>query len=246
MMQSGAYSDPVGFETLEIFSGAPAVNHWVYEKIGGYIQGQIIEIGSGIGNISGFLLTDHAGVSLSDLRAEYCHILEQKFGSHPHLRNIYTLDLSNPDFRIRHADLLEKFDTVIVLNVIEHIQDDLSAIMNAKALLRDKGKMVILVPAFPGLFNSLDRQLGHYRRYTRAVLKQLMESAGLQFTGCRYFDAAAIAGWWFSGSLLKDKIISPSKLRFYNQLVPLFRILDRLVSPFAGISLISAGINNLN
>ena len=240
------YSDPAGFETLEIFSDAPAVNRWLYEKICGQVGGQVLEIGSGIGNISGFLLKDHSEVSLSDLRPEYLRILEQKFTGHPHLRGIYNLDLAHTDFRNRYAELMEKFDTVIALNVIEHISDDLAAIRNAESMLRNGGKLVVLVPAFPKLYNSLDRELGHYRRYTKSGLAKRLTSAGLQNSDSRYFNAAAIMGWWVSGKLLGDKIISHSKLHFYNRLVPLFRILDPMVSPFAGISLIATGIKKLN
>ena len=243
-MRSAANSDPVGFGTLEHFSEAPAVNRWLFEKINPNVQGQILEIGSGIGNISGFLLEEQSAVYLSDLRAEYCCLLQEKFYGHPHLRAILTLDISQPDFKIRHAHLMEKFDTVIALNVIEHIQDDLTAVENAKALLRTGGKLIVLVPAIPGLYNSLDQHLGHFRRYTKFEIKALIEKAGLQFEGCRFFNAAAIFGWWYSGSLLKEEILTPAKLRFFDRLVPLFRIFDRLVSPFVGISLITSGIKN--
>jgi 2-polyprenyl-3-methyl-5-hydroxy-6-metoxy-1,4-benzoquinol methylase len=245
-MRSDVHSDPAGLETLEIFSGAPEVNRWLFDKINGFLRGEILEIGSGIGNISGFLLSEQSAVYLSDLRQEYCLRLEKKFHSHPHLRGIYHLDLSLPDFKTRYSDLLETFDTVITLNVVEHIQDDQSAIENAKTLLRIGGKLIVLVPAIPGLYNSLDRHLGHFRRYTKTELRELIEKTGLKFGGCRYFNAAAIPGWWYSGSLLKEKIVTPSKLRFFNRMVPLFRIIDPLLSPFTGISLITSGIKNIN
>ena len=243
-MSNSVYSDPVGFNTLETFSGAPAINRWLYKKIMGGIQGRVLEIGSGIGNISGMLLNDFSSVTLSDLRPEYCRILEEKYSDHPHLAGIYTLDLALPDFKTGHAQLLGKFDTVIALNVIEHIADDLMAINNAKALLRDKGKLIILVPAFPVLYNSLDRELGHYRRYKKNELVKLLETAGLKTLRCLYFNAAAIMGWWISGHLLREKSISTAKLRFYNLMVPLFKVVDTVVSPFFGISLVSTSIKN--
>ncbi len=240
------HSDPAGLATLEIFSEAPAVNRWLFEKVNRFLQGEILEIGSGIGNISGFLLTEQPAVYLSDLRPEYCQRLEEKFHGHPHLRRIFQLDLSLPDFITRYSALLGKFDIVIALNVIEHIKDDQTAIENAKTLLRIGGKLVVLVPAIPGLYNSLDRHLGHFRRYTKIELRDLIEKAGLKFGGCRYFNAVAIPGWWYSGRLLKEEIVTLSKLRFFNRMVPLFKIIDRLLSPFTGISLITSGIKNIN
>ncbi len=245
-MGQRTHPDPAGFKTLENFSRASAFNHWLYKKITRFASGQILEIGSGIGNISGFLLRDQPAVSLSDLRPEYCQFLEKKFGGHPHLNGVYELDLSLPDFKDRYPELMEKFDTVIALNVIEHISNDTLAIRNAKSLLRDKGNLVILVPAGKWLYNSLDRELGHYKRYSKAGLRALLESAGLTVTDCRYFNAAAILGWWFSGKILREQVISPSQLNLFNQLVPIFRIADWFVTPFIGISVISAGVKNIN
>ena len=245
-MSKQTQSDPSGFETLEAFSYTHAFNHWLYQKISVYVQGKTLEIGSGIGNISAFLLKDQNQVSLSDLRPEYCQILHNKFGDNPHLEGVYQLDLSLKDFNPEYPELLEKFDTVIALNVIEHITDDLLAIRNARALLKNKGKLIILVPAGQWLYNSIDRELGHYRRYSKSGLNKLIETAGLEVTDCRYFNAAAIFGWWFSGNILHEKIISPSKLKLYNRMIPLFKVVDWFVTPFAGISVISAGMKKIN
>jgi 2-polyprenyl-3-methyl-5-hydroxy-6-metoxy-1,4-benzoquinol methylase len=243
-MSTEAQPDSAGFETLEIFSAAPRINRWLYEKVRGNISGQVLEIGSGIGNISALLLEEQSAVTLSDLRPEYCQILEKKFRHDPHLQGIYSLDLSLPEFEIKHSLLLEKFDTVIALNVIEHIEDDSLTVRNAKSLLRKNGKLVVLVPAGQWLYNSLDRALGHYKRYSRSELKKLMESAGMIVVYCRYFNAPAILGWWFSGSIMGEKVISPSKLNVFNKGVPVFRILDWFFTPFTGISVISTGIKN--
>ncbi len=245
-MSQRTQSDPSGFETLEAFSHADAFNRWLYQKISVYVRGNMLEIGSGIGNISAFLLKDQTQVSLSDLRPEYCRLLQNKFGHDPHLEGVHELDLSLKNFSSEHPELLEKFDTVIALNVIEHITDDLLAIRNAKALLKNKGQLIILVPAGQWLYNSIDLELGHYRRYSKSGLNNLMEAAGLEVTDCRYFNAAAIIGWWFSGNILHEKIISPAKLNLYNRMIPFFRMVDWFVTPFAGISVISAGMKKSN
>ena len=241
-MQPGVQSDPSGFETLETFSGAHAFNSWLYDQIKEYTQGQILEIGSGIGNISSFLLKEQQSVSLSDLRPEYCQLLKNKFRDQPGLQRIIEMDLSLTGFREMYTEYLEKFDTVIALNVIEHIADDSLAILNAKSLLRKNGKMIILVPAGQWLYNQLDKELGHYKRYTMSGLNEILKSAGLHIFRSKYFNAAAIFGWWLSGKILKDKMISTSKLHFYNRLVPLFKVMDWFVKPFTGISVISVGV----
>jgi len=243
-MTTGAHSDPIGFETLEIFSRTSAINQWLYDKIKKFASGEILEIGSGIGNISAHLLRDQINVSLSDLRPEYCQLLQRKFGKDLHLQQVYELDLSVIDFKTKYFDMLEKFDTVFALNVIEHIENDSLAVQNAKSLLRRNGKLVILVPAGQSLFNSLDRELGHYKRYSKTGLKNLIRAAGFDISYCRYFNAAGILGWWLSGSVFRDNAITSSKLNLFNQWVPLFRILDWFITPFTGVSVISVGIKN--
>ncbi len=243
-MSRHTQSDPSGFETLEAFSQAGAFNRWLYQKIVKYVQGKTLEIGSGIGNISAFLLKDLDDVSLSDLRPEYCRLLQNKFSYDSHLKGVYEMDLSLEDFNSKYPELIEKFDTVIALNVIEHITDDLLAIRNAKALLKKNGKLVILVPAGQWLYNSIDRELGHIKRYSKSGLNELMESAGLFVADCRYFNAAAILGWWVSGNILREKTISSAKLNIYNRMIPFFKIMDWFISPFMGISVISVGRKN--
>ncbi len=239
-------SDPTGLETLEKFSKATAINRWLYEKISPDLGGRILEIGSGIGNISEFLLKNNTQVSLSDFRADYCTVLKKKFGDSPNLENIYEMDFSIGDFKLKYPGLLAAFDTVVALNVVEHIEDDVLALINAKTLLKKNGKMIVLVPAGEWLYNELDKELGHFKRYNKKSLLGLFESVGLRMESLRYFNSMAIPGWWIAGNLQQKKIIPASQLEIYNRFVPLFRLMDRFISPFTGISLIAVGINNSN
>jgi SAM-dependent methyltransferase len=243
-MQKDTLSDPPGFETLEAISHADTFNLWQFDALNRSVQGQILEIGSGTGNISALLLKNHSQVSLSDLRPEYCHLLQSKFSNNPHFKGVYELDLSINNFDLKYPELLEKFDTVIASNVIEHISPDTLAVRNAKALLRNGGRLIVLVPAGQWLYNSLDKELGHYKRYSKKKLKALLESAGLIVMNTRYFNAAAILGWWFSGTVLKEKTVSVSKMNLFNHLTPFFKITDWFIAPLVGISVISVGVKN--
>jgi SAM-dependent methyltransferase len=196
-------TDPAGLETLELFEQAPRFNRWLYDTIAPYCGGHLLEIGSGIGNISRLLLQQKGPVTLSDLRMEYCNRLRILFADRPNLSAVVQLDLSLPGFEQVYSDLLHRFDTVIALNVIEHIENDGLAINNCRKLLRQNGQLIVLVPAYMGLYNSLDRELGHFRRYSGNTLKKLLEAQGLSVTHTQYFNFAGIGGWWFSGSLLK-------------------------------------------
>ena len=123
----------MGLETLEIFAEATAINRWLYETIKVHLQGDILEIGSGIGNISAFLLSDQSAVYLSDLRQEYCKVLEKKFLVTSIWAEFICWIFRTPISKSTIPHLLEKFDTVIALNVIEHINDDQIAITKCKS-----------------------------------------------------------------------------------------------------------------
>ncbi len=232
--------DPTGLQTLELFADAPAFNNWLYQSIAPLIKGTVMEIGSGIGNISEFLLKHHEKVILSDLRPEFCTSLQQRFTNSPQLLGVHQADLSLTDFAETYPYLLHKFDTVIALNVIEHIQDDALVIRNCKSLLKEQGVLIVLVPAYSSLYNSFDKELGHYRRYNKKSITTLLVNQDLKAINTKYFNFAGIFGWWFTGSVLKRRHIPKGQLKLFNKLVPLFRIMDKLVLHKKGLSVIAA------
>jgi len=230
--------DHSGLETLELFANAPHFNKWLFENISPYCQGNILEIGSGIGNISKLLLQQNLPVTLSDLRKDYCEQLRLLFGQNRNLQNILQIDLSLPDFENVYAKLLHQFDTVIALNVVEHIEDDKLVINNCRKLLKPNGRVIILVPAFMKLYNSFDKELGHFRRYNKKNLGRLIQTQQLKIVMMEYFNCAGILGWWFTGSVLKKKIIPGNQLAIYEKMVPLFRLIDKLLMKRIGLSVI--------
>lgn len=232
--------DSIGLETLEMFARADKFNEWMYEAIAPFCQGTILEIGSGIGNISKYLLENNEGLTaLSDLRENYCTILRQRFANRKNLKGIFQIDLSTEDFAGKYTQLLNQFDTVIALNVIEHINNDQLAIKNCNQLLKKNGRLIILVPAYKSLYNSLDKELGHFRRYTSRKLRDLLINQGMKMVAAKYFNGAGIFGWWVSGSIFKNKIISDKQLAIYNNLVPAFRLADKLIFNIMGLSVIA-------
>ena len=156
-----------GTDTLEVISAANNFNRWMYETIKPHCKGEILEIGSGIGNISQFFLHEGANIFLSDIERSYFPRLEEKFSKYKNLKGLYRLDFSNKNLEKNYPELLEKFDTIFALNVLEHIPDHVQAMKNAMKMLKPGGNIVILVPAFPGLYNGFDKQLDHQRRYTK-------------------------------------------------------------------------------
>lgn len=231
--------DAEGWETLDVVAAAEAFNDWMYHTIQPFCYGKILEIGSGIGNISGFFLEDNFDITLSDVRSNYCDVLKQKFGVPD---KVIQLDLTHPQFDTLYISHLEKYETVFALNVIEHIENDKLAAINCHKLLKDGGRLIVLVPAYQFLYNRFDKELEHYRRYTRKTLTSLFKLANFDIDISKYFNFMGIPGWYVSGKLQGNKTIPKGQMTLYNKLVPAFKIVDRMLLNKIGLSVISVGI----
>jgi 2-polyprenyl-3-methyl-5-hydroxy-6-metoxy-1,4-benzoquinol methylase len=231
--------DPAGQQTLEQFAEARKFNKWLFNTILPYCKGKVLEAGSGIGNISELLLEHGFHLTATDVKNEYCIRLRNRFSGQLLLDDVLQLDLSNPDLAELHPELQSQFDTVIASNVIEHIEDDRLAVRNCKNMLKRNGHLILLVPAYQLLYNSFDRELGHYRRYNTKQLKELLESENMKLIHCGYFNAAGLAGWIVSGGLLKKKLIPKNQLLFFEKLVPLIKLFDTITFNRIGVSVIS-------
>ncbi len=227
-------TDPVGAATLERLAAAPNYNRWMFDRLRPWVGHRVLEIGSGIGNLSAFLL-DRERLVLTDTASDYLDRLRARFAGRP---NVGIARLYLPD---DHADLAgERFDTIICLNVLEHVEDDHTSLVVMRRLLVPGGRLVLLVPALRALYGTLDAALGHHRRYGRRDLVTKFAAAGLALRHLEYFNLAGIPGWWLAGRVLRRRLIPAASLRWYDALVPLFR-LERLLPWRIGQSLIAIG-----
>ena len=232
--------DEEGLETLNAIEKANKFNRWMYSAIRPSCNGKILEIGSGIGNISHFFFEDKSDIILSDIRQNYCEKLRNKFPQ----AKVLNFDLVSPDFDTEMKEYFGFFDSIFALNVLEHIENDLLALSNAKKLLKEGGTLVILVPAYQKLYNRFDKELMHFRRYTTSSLCTVFREAGFFISEKNYFNLIGIAGWLFSGAIQKNKTIPAEQMRLYNACVPVFKLFDRLVLNKAGLSVVVVGTNS--
>lgn len=233
--------DLTGEATLDVIAGADKFNRWMYQTIKPFCSGRMFEIGSGIGNISRFFIEDQQQIVLSDFREEYCNHLSSRFGNSSCVMGIEVLDLTDPAFDSKFARYFGEFDTVFALNVVEHISDDALALNNCYKLLAKGGQAVILVPSYQKLYNRLDRELGHYRRYTKSTLSMAFSRTDFRVVHKQYFNFTGILGWYFSGAILKKKMIPGNQMKLYNALIPVIKILDKVILKRAGLSTIVVG-----
>jgi SAM-dependent methyltransferase len=231
-------ADQAGAKTLEIMQAAPRYNRWQYSRVAPYLGRRICEVGSGIGNMSTLILGGAPELLVvTDTDSYYREALRHKFGGR---HNVVVEQLTLPDKSAGNRFQRYGLDTVVALNVIEHIAEDLEALRSMAAMLRPGGRAVVLVPAFQGLFGSLDHELGHRRRYTRSNLSQQMSEAGFQVERAFYFNLVGTFGWWLNARLRKAPRIPVEQLRYFDTLVPILRLEDRVPLPF-GQSVIAIG-----
>lgn len=229
--------DEEGQETLEAITEADKFNRWMYSSITPYCKGCILEVGSGIGNISSFFIDDNADLTLSDVRENYVEILKSKFPQ----QESFLLDLVLPNFESKYKKYIGTFDTVFALNVIEHIEDHNLALENIHKLLKPGGNAVILVPAFQSLYNRIDKELYHFRRYTRKTLLDIFKFDQYHIVHSKYFNFTGIFAWFVGGKIFKDSTVKKGKMSLYNSLVPIFKIIDFPLKQIAGLSVIVVG-----
>jgi len=225
-------------EQLSLLRGLNRFTYWLFEQVQPFIAGTVWEAGCGTGTYTHYLLA--AGcerILATDYDENLLAITRSRFLGNERVL-VFRLDMS------KEAEF-EKFrgqaiQTIVCLNVLEHLEDDLLVLRNMRAILPPKGRLILLVPAHPCLFNGLDEAVHHYRRYTARDLSAKLEAADYRVIRSYYFNAPAIAGWFVYGHLLRRKRVAEEPARLFDWLVPLFRWTERaILRGRLGISLIA-------
>ncbi len=223
-------------ETLDDLSSAVHYNEWIYGMLCPYLGSRILEIGCGTGNLTGSLAR-HGRVMAVDVNTGYLTAARRKLGR---LKGVSfrKVDLERPLSPLRRFGA----DTIVCVNVLEHIQDDHGVLEQCLRLLKPGGRLLLFVPAFQFLFGSMDESYGHFRRYSRAELKGKVSRAGFRVEYCRYLNLLGVAGWWWNGKILKRKIIPKSQMMLYDAVVRFSSKIERFLPKPVGLSLFCVGM----
>lgn len=220
--------------TLNQLAELDRYNHWIYEQIAVAMGRRILEVGSGTGNITQFLCANGGEVMATDVVPSYRSELQRLFGANPNVQvGKFDLDREAP------AEFIaQPFDTVVCLNVLEHIEDDLFALQQMHRALEPGGKLALLVPAHQILYGEFDRAVGHYRRYEKGELAGKLKQAGFAVREMKFFSLLATLPWLINGRLLKRDYLPAGQANLADRLVPLLK-LEKLIGPPCGLSLIA-------
>ncbi len=221
-------------EILDAFSVTPRFNRWMADTIRPYTGRRVLEIGAGMGNLTKQLARRRERYVASDIDREHLRRLEKRLRHHVNLETALC-DLSQAaDFEPFH----EAVDTVICLNVLEHIEDDLGALHNIRGALTAGGRAVILVPEGQSVYGKLDEVLGHFRRYSHEQLRGRLEEAGFAVERIIDFNRVSRPAWYMSGRVFRRDRISRLQLHIFDRLVWLWRRADNWI-PWKPTSIIA-------
>lgn len=223
-----------GVQTLEVLEQANNYNKWIAQSVGAYIIPPVLEIGAGLGNIT-TLLTIHKPFLATDKDPNLVKILRKKFKNKKEM-SFGVLDIE----RGYSKNKMNFFNSVFSVNVLEHIKNDVVALKNMKRVLKPGGVVVLLVPANHFAYTQLDRELGHFRRYSKKELQDKLREAGFVDIRIKHFNIVGLASW-----VVRDKIwkknsgLLASQVAIFEKVVPILKFIESLLPMPIGISLIA-------
>ena len=207
---------------------------WLSDEIASYVGVRVLEVGCGLGNLTCHLL-DRELVVAVDLAADSVRHVSERFAKYANVQ-AYAYDVTDPSvLRLERFG----FDTVISLNVLEHIEDDGLALRHMWQLLRPGGRLVLIVPSHSWLYGAMDSSIGHYRRYSKQDMERKLRAAGFCVESHRYMNGLGALGWFVNGRLLRQEVPPKDQLKLFNLLVPVVQLIESMVPPPFGISLLS-------
>ncbi|HEY2157381.1 MAG TPA: bifunctional glycosyltransferase/class I SAM-dependent methyltransferase [Isosphaeraceae bacterium] len=213
-----------GYYILVAVRNAGAFNRWMYRQIAPYVGRRVLEAGCGIGNLTELLL-DSDRLVVSDVDPFYAEMIGRRFG---HMDNVRTvrMDLTKAGDYEQLAG--ESLDTIICLNVLEHIGDDEDVLRHFYRALGPGDHAIVLVPQHPWLYSPTDKALGHERRYTKEGLAERLRRAGFEVVHQQGFNRLGALGWYVSGKLLGREHLSPGQMKAFNRILPLAKLVERI------------------
>ena len=225
--------DEYGSRVLARLSRAPKFNAWIADVIRPFCGTRLLEIGAGVGNLTLQLVPRRTFVA-SDVNPLHLTTLASLCTDRPYLSVAYCDVSDRASFPERDGG----YDTVVCVNVVAFIADDVRALANIRSVLADGGRAVLLVPQGPHLTGTLDEVLGHRRRYTRETLTATAEAAGLEVQEILPFNRAGTLAWYINGRVLKRREFGLVQVKLLNHLTPLLRLLDGVL-PLPPLSLVA-------
>lgn len=225
--------ESIGRNTLEIMKTADWYNRWLFSFVKPYLAGEVLEVGAGIGNFTRLLKEANTVVAI-DIEETYVKKLKK-------LKGNVLVGLGDIE-KGRYFFDKRLFDSLVCLNVLEHIKDDKKALMNMYKLLKPGGRLILLVPAHELFYGGLDKELGHFRRYSKKELVEKIKKVGFDVERARYLNWLGGLGWFFNARVLKRKILPKNQLALFDKLSGPILLVEKVIEPPFGLSVFVVAI----
>jgi len=218
---------------LEAMSFAENYHRWILDRFRPYLGRRLVEVGAGSGTFSELLLEGVVdSLDLVEPSEAMYRLLEERARSFGRAA-VATHHTTFGQVADRLRDSAP--DSVIYVNVLEHVEDDVGELATVHQTLSPGGRVFLFVPAFRWLYGAFDEQVGHYRRYTEGELVEKCGRAGFRVVASRYFDLFGVLPWWVKYRLLKSDALEPGAVKLYDRwVVPVARRLEARRRPPLG------------
>lgn len=226
---------------LEVLADLPNYYGWIANTFRPWLKGRTMEIGTGIGTISKLIFNDVDSLALVEPSPHLTKLLPSYIANHE------KVSIFNETSEQRLPKIPDQsFDTVIMVNVLEHIEDDGDTLESLNRVLNPGGRLMLFVPALQFLYSELDRKHGHFRRYHLSPLEYKLKSHGFKIIYKSYFDLAGVLPWWLINTLGKKTDFNPTIAIIYDRfIIPITRTIEKFISPPFGKNIIIVAERNM-
>jgi ubiquinone/menaquinone biosynthesis C-methylase UbiE len=230
--------DRYAADDLETMQEARRYSAHLFNLFRSHVGKRVLEVGSGIGTMSRPLADAADMVVGLEPNVNCATRAQEAMRDHPRF-SLRVCLLEDCD----RAELAgHRFDTVMCVNVLEHIEDDSGALRTFKEVLIPGGHVLIFVPAVQAAYGPLDAELGHHRRYSKPSLAKAFADAGLDLVTLRYTNPIGLIGWMYNAHVSKSTAHSLTQVKIFETLVAPWALpLERLITPPIGLSLVAVG-----
>jgi 2-polyprenyl-3-methyl-5-hydroxy-6-metoxy-1,4-benzoquinol methylase len=236
--------DPTGRSTMSpAMAEMRAYPAYLFRKIERFLGNGVLEIGVGHGTYTEMLLARGCHVRATDIDPDCVAEARRRFAANPRF-SAGSIDLTHPESVRAHADF--EADSLLCLNVLEHIEDHQSALIALRECSIAGARLAVIVPAHQSLYGKMDAEAGHYRRYSRKQLRQVMEASGWRVERCRYLNFVGMLGWFYHNRMRKDAGLGDEsvnhQMRWMDAWLPRFaKLTDPLLGRLCGLSVLAIG-----
>ncbi len=217
--QQSAAAEAELAETLESLDGAVNYASWIYDLVAPHLGPRSLELGAGHGTFTGRIADRTSRLVAVDISNQFVEVLRARYEDDPGIE-VYRGDI---EAAVPHGP----YDSAVLINVLEHIQDDDRALRQLLEMLEPGGRLILWVPAFGLLYSEFDRKVGHYRRYTAKALQAQLEQAGYEVRTMRYVNCVGALGWLLMARVLRrTPTVGRPVMVFDRYVIPILRRLE--------------------